>query len=106
MRPNICICSDSITVGPFFIFVDGCVRGQGMGPDGSAGGASLAPINKTREHDGPLLCPYIDHKWPESLQPSMFGRIDYIGYAITIPSDLEHYLLQTTMESLQPVMIG
>ena len=70
------------------IFVDGCERGQGRGAGGTAGGASLAPINKNREHDGPCLCPYIDHKWPESLQPSMFGHIDYIGHGITIASDV------------------
>ena len=70
------------------IFVDGCERGQGQGAGGTAGGASLAPINKNREHDGPCLCRYIDHKWLESLQPSMFGRIDYIGHGITIASDV------------------
>ena len=46
------------------IFVDGCERGQGRGAGGSAGGASLAPINKNREHDGPRLYPYIDHTRP------------------------------------------
>ena len=47
---------------------------------GRVGGQGLArTINKNREHDGAPLCPYIDHKWLESLQPSMFARIDYIG---------------------------
>ena len=70
------------------IFVDGCERGQGGGPGGMAGGASLAPINKNREHDGPCLHPYIDHIWPGIITTIDVRRIDYIDHGITIASDV------------------
>ena len=64
--PNIGICSDSANFGPFlFLFLlMGASEAKGRGAGGSAGGASLAPINKNREHDWPCFRSYIDHKWP------------------------------------------
>ena len=70
------------------IFVDGCERGQGRGAGGTAGGASLAPINKNREHDGPCLYPYVDHIWPGIITTIDVRRIDYIDHGITIASDV------------------
>ena len=70
------------------IFVDGCERGQGRGAGGTAGGASLAPINKNREHDGPCLYPYVDHIWPGIITTIDVRRIDYIDHGITTASDV------------------
>ena len=89
-RPNIGRCSDSTILGSIcsYIFVHGCERGQGRGAGGSAGGASLAPINKNREHDGPCLHPYVDHIWPGIITTIDVRRVDYIGHGITIASDV------------------
>ena len=42
----------------------GASEAKGREVGGSAGGASLAPINKNREHDEHGLYPDIDHVWP------------------------------------------